>query len=65
IIEAWQAYFAILKEELSHTLGNISYTLDIWSDDARRPYLVMTAHWIGQELDTGQLRLQSALVAFH
>ncbi|KAF9232931.1 hypothetical protein BU15DRAFT_25035, partial [Melanogaster broomeanus] len=65
IIQAWKSYFEVLKKDLAHALGNISYTSDIWSDDAQRPYLTMTMHWIGQELDKGQLRLQSALVTFH
>jgi hypothetical protein len=38
---------------------------DIWSNDNRRPFLAMTAHWISEEPSTGTLKLKSALLAFH
>jgi hypothetical protein len=37
--------------------------MDIWSDQNRRSYLAITAHWIANE--TGTLRSRAALIAFH
>lgn len=41
----------------------MSCTMDIWSDQNRRSYLAITAHWIANE--TGSLRSRAALIAFH
>ncbi|KIK23097.1 hypothetical protein PISMIDRAFT_84672, partial [Pisolithus microcarpus 441] len=63
IIQAWKDYFVILKTELQHVVSNISFTVDIWSLDSRRPYLAMTAHYI---VDTSNaLQYRSMLVVFH
>jgi hypothetical protein len=37
--------------------------MDIWSDQNRRSYLAITAHWIANEM--GTLRSRAALIAFH
>ncbi|KAJ8587740.1 hypothetical protein M405DRAFT_695184, partial [Rhizopogon salebrosus TDB-379] len=67
IIRSWQEYFTILKEDMA--IRNIahrhSFTNDIWSNDACRPYLGMTAHWVGQDKKTGALMLNVGLIAFH
>ena len=47
------------------SLGKISFTADIWSDNNLRSYLCMTAHWIARNKRTGKLELKCALVAFH
>ncbi|KAH7904065.1 hypothetical protein BJ138DRAFT_1019655, partial [Hygrophoropsis aurantiaca] len=65
IIKAWQAYFAVLKQDMANALGDISFTADIWSDKKRGSYLGMTAHWIAEDPITGTLTLRSALIAFH
>ncbi|KIK16554.1 hypothetical protein PISMIDRAFT_47771, partial [Pisolithus microcarpus 441] len=63
IIQAWKDYFVVLKTELQHVVGNISFTIDIWSLDSRQPYLAMTAHYI---VDTSNaLQYRSMLVVFH
>lgn len=36
--------------------------MDLWSDQNRRSYLAMTAHWIAP---TSPLQLRTALIAFH
>ncbi|KIK19161.1 hypothetical protein PISMIDRAFT_43606, partial [Pisolithus microcarpus 441] len=63
IIQAWKDYFVVLKTELQHAVGNISFTVDIWSSDSRRPYLAMTAHYVADT--SNALQYRSALVAFH
>ena len=45
-------------------VGHISFTMDLWTDQLRRPYLAMTAHWIA-EVEDSTLQLKSALIAFH
>lgn len=46
-------------------MGRISLTLDTWSDQLLRPYLAITAHWIGNVEGTSALKLKTALIAFH
>lgn len=46
-------------------MGDISFTLDLWSDKNRRSYLAITAHWVAKHSDTDALRLKTALIAFH
>ena len=46
-------------------MGEISFTIDTWLDQNRRPYLAITAHWIAQNRETGALKLKAALIAFH
>ncbi|KIK21605.1 hypothetical protein PISMIDRAFT_103927 [Pisolithus microcarpus 441] len=65
IIEAWREYFAVLKSNLVQAEGRISCTADIWSDEVLRPFLALTAHWIGKSEGTASLQLKAALLAFH
>jgi hypothetical protein len=46
-------------------VGQISTTMDIWSDENLRPYLAMTAHWIARLAGTTSLQLKAALIVFH
>jgi len=46
-------------------LGQVSFTMDMWSDQLHRPYLAMTAHWIAEAEGASGLELKSALIAFH
>jgi len=46
-------------------MGRVSFTTDIWSDKNRRPYLVITAHWIAKLEGTSSLQLKASLIAFH
>jgi hypothetical protein len=46
-------------------VGQISSTMDIWSDDNLRPYMALTAHWIARVTGTSSLQLKAALIAFH
>ena len=39
--------------------------MDIWSDQNRRPYLAMTAHWIAKVGEMAALQTKAALIAFH
>ncbi|PVF91221.1 hypothetical protein CPB86DRAFT_679436, partial [Serendipita vermifera] len=36
----------IWGEELRNTLGRISFTKDIWTDDGLRSYMAVTAHYV-------------------
>jgi hypothetical protein len=45
--------------------GQISFTVDVWSDQNRRPFLAMTAHWIGRVEGATALELKMALIGFH
>ncbi|KAF8876636.1 hypothetical protein BD779DRAFT_1402513, partial [Infundibulicybe gibba] len=49
VIMTWKKYYKVLKVELGafcRTMGRISFTVDIWSDVNRSPYLAITGHWI-------------------
>ena len=46
------------------TVGQISFTMDIWSDQNRRSYLAITAHWIAIIPGSTSLELKAALFAF-
>lgn len=45
-------------------MGQVSFTADIWSDQNRRPFLAITAHWIAKVEGTTALQLKTALIAF-
>lgn len=45
-------------------MGQISFTIDIWSDQNRRSYMAITAHWIAIISETTALELKAALIAF-
>ncbi|KIM74583.1 hypothetical protein PILCRDRAFT_56406, partial [Piloderma croceum F 1598] len=65
IIVAWKDYFATLKLELAAAAGKISFTGDLWSDSNLRPFLALTAHWLGRVEPGSPLILKTALFAFH
>ncbi|KAI0263898.1 hypothetical protein BGY98DRAFT_905398, partial [Russula aff. rugulosa BPL654] len=65
VIRAWKEHFQVLKRELAAAMGQVSFTMDIWSDQNRRSYLAITAHWIAKCGDTEALALKTALIAFH
>jgi hypothetical protein len=46
-----------LKGLLSRHNGALSYTVDVWSDDSKRDYLGITAHWC-----TDDFKLHSTLL---
>ena len=46
-------------------MGQVSFTMDTWSDQNRQPYLAMTAHWIAKVEHIDTLRLRTVLIAFH
>jgi hypothetical protein len=46
-------------------MGQVSFTADIWSNQARVAYLAMTAHWIAKMEETNTLYLKCSLIAFH
>jgi hypothetical protein len=39
--------------------------MDVWSDQNRRSFLAITAHWIIEVEGTSALQLKTALIAFH
>jgi len=46
-------------------MGQISFTLDTWSDQRRRSFLAVTAHWVASVEGTSVLQLKMVLIAFH
>ena len=46
-------------------MGQILFTMDIWSDHNRRSYLAITVHWIAMIPRTTALELKAALITFH
>jgi hypothetical protein len=48
---------------LQDSLGRVSLTADIWSNQSLRSFLAVTAHWIG--LKDSKLELRAALIGFH
>jgi len=46
-------------------VGQVSFTLDTWSDQRYGSYLVMTVHWIAEAEGSGTLQLKTLLIAFH
>ena len=46
-------------------MGQVSFTMDIWSDQNLQSYLAMTVHWIARVEQTDGLKLRMALIAFH
>lgn len=80
IIGGWSETFRELKHELrvgplmipipflicstQAAVGQISFTMDIWSDQNVQSYLAMTAHWIAIIPGTSALELKAALIAF-
>ncbi|KIK75385.1 hypothetical protein PAXRUDRAFT_173014 [Paxillus rubicundulus Ve08.2h10] len=67
ILDNFRTMFAALQAELSMVMGEISFTTDIWSSESLNLYLAVTAHWIGQDMETGMCKLsfKSALIMFH
>jgi hypothetical protein len=47
------------------SMGKVSITLDVWSDQNLRPFVAMTAHWIAKIEGTTAIQLKTALIAFH
>ena len=46
-------------------IGNISFTMDVWSDGNLWSYLALTAHWISEDPSTKSLHLESTLLGFY
>lgn len=46
-------------------MGQVSFTLDIWTGSNCRHYLAITAHWIAQAKGSSSLTLEATLIAFH
>jgi len=46
-------------------MGQISFTLDTWSDQHHRSFLAVTAHWVASVGGSSALQLKIALIAFH
>ena len=46
-------------------MGQVSFMIDMWSDNPLQSYLAITGHWIARVKGTSSLQLESALIAFH
>lgn len=54
----------LLISRVQDALGQVSFTTDIWSDQNRRSFLAITAHWIAKVAGTSSLQLKVAVIAF-
>jgi hypothetical protein len=55
----------LADKHLQAAAGKISFTGDLWSDSNLRPFLALTAHWLGRAEPGSPLILKTALFAFH
>jgi len=46
-------------------MGQISFTLDTWSDQRHRSFLAVTAHLVTSVRGSLALQLKTVLIAFH
>ncbi|KIM58216.1 hypothetical protein SCLCIDRAFT_85879, partial [Scleroderma citrinum Foug A] len=46
VINTWYDSFVDLQKQVKAALGNVSFTLDIWTNSNCKSYLAMTGHWI-------------------
>ncbi|GLB45978.1 putative hAT family C-terminal dimerisation region [Lyophyllum shimeji] len=63
IYERFQVEFKKLIEELKNAAGRISFTSDLWTDQNRRSYMAITAHFMSFGTN-GQVTMTTRLVAF-
>ncbi|GLB45633.1 putative encoded by [Lyophyllum shimeji] len=63
IYERFQLEFKKLIEELKNAAGRISFTSDLWTDQNRRSYMAITAHFMSFGIN-GQVTMTTRLVAF-
>jgi len=60
-----QDFSWLLTDEIQQlSLGQVSFTADIWSNQSRYPFLAMTGHWMSR-LQSGGFQYNSALLVFH
>jgi len=68
-LKAWTPCMSAFDDSKSYStqaaVGQISLTMDIWSDHNHQSYLAITAHWIAMIPGTTALELKAALIAFH
>ncbi|CAK5276396.1 unnamed protein product [Mycena citricolor] len=64
IIVQWETYYGSLKQALQSLLGEISFTLDLWSSKGMYPYLAVTLHWLARNGQTKANYIRHALLAF-
>jgi len=46
-------------------VGQVSFMLDLWSDQGIQPFLAITAHWVARVDGTLSLQLKTSLIVFH
>src|SRR5258708_1846616 len=46
-------------------MGQVSFTMDVWSDQNLQSYLAMTVHWIARVEQADGLKLRTVLITFH
>ncbi|KIK77452.1 hypothetical protein PAXRUDRAFT_166810, partial [Paxillus rubicundulus Ve08.2h10] len=67
ILNNFGMMFTVLQANLLMAMREMSFTADIWSSESLNPYLAVTAHWIGQDTETGMCKLsfKSTLIVLH
>jgi hypothetical protein len=63
LISSQRVFQLFLK--IQAAMGQVSFTLDIWTGSNCRHYLAITAHWIAAVKGSSALKLKAALIAFH
>lgn len=49
---------------MQNSLGKISFTADLWSNQKRRNFLAITAHWLARNPTTQAIEYKCGLIAF-
>jgi hypothetical protein len=55
----------LLTMYIQNAIGHVLFTTDLWSNQNRKSYLALTAHWIARVDDMASLQLKMSLIGFH
>ncbi|KAF7334741.1 HAT family dimerization domain-containing protein [Mycena sanguinolenta] len=70
VMEIWDEHLDKLESEMAAAIGKISTTMDLWTDQKKRPFMAVTGHWLEATLvDTPSgpqyvLKLRTDLIGF-
>ncbi|KAF7372181.1 Dimer-Tnp-hAT domain-containing protein [Mycena venus] len=70
IMQLFEEHLDRVASDIANAIGKLSTTMDIWTDQRRRPFMAVTGHWIETtvvETPSGPryaLKLRSALIGF-
>lgn len=58
ISNAFKNEQTLIQNKLQNTPSKISFTLDGWTSKNQKPFLGITAHWVGEFWDLNQITLE-------